>query len=183
MIGTPGDKRPPTLLLVDSDRVFAHTVARRLVAKGWTVDVTAPDLFVETGPSGGRTYTHVALDLCPDGHPQLGLLESARQRAPHARLIVLTAFPSVALRVTTQRMGASDFLIKPISPEELVIVIGSDDLDDGERLSLPSLARLESEYIARVLSYTKRNISVSAKILGIRRSTLQRKLKKYPPLR
>src|SRR5687767_8876914 len=48
---------------------------------------------------------------------------------------------------------------------------------DARELSgdLPTLSDLESRYIARVLAFTKGNISKAAKILGVDRKTLYRK--------
>jgi two-component system response regulator RegA len=45
----------------------------------------------------------------------------------------------------------------------------------------PSLARVEWEHIQRVLSDCGGNISQAAKLLGMHRRSLQRKLNKYPP--
>jgi len=49
--------------------------------------------------------------------------------------------------------------------------------------TVPSLARVEWEHIQRVLSDCSGNISQAAKLLGIHRRSLQRKLSKYPPNR
>jgi two-component system response regulator RegA len=48
---------------------------------------------------------------------------------------------------------------------------------------VPTLDRLEWEHIQRVLSDTGGNISESARLLGIDRRSLQRKLAKFPPSR
>ena len=46
---------------------------------------------------------------------------------------------------------------------------------------VPSLARVEWEHIQRVLADCQGNISQTAKLLGLHRRSLQRKLTKYPP--
>jgi len=46
--------------------------------------------------------------------------------------------------------------------------------------STPTLARVEWEHINRVLSDCGGNVSQAARILGIHRRSLQRKLSKYP---
>ncbi|HVZ59976.1 MAG TPA: helix-turn-helix domain-containing protein, partial [Terriglobales bacterium] len=46
---------------------------------------------------------------------------------------------------------------------------------------VPSLARVEWEHIQRVLADCQGNISQAAKLLGLHRRSLQRKLVKYPP--
>jgi two-component system, response regulator RegA len=49
--------------------------------------------------------------------------------------------------------------------------------------TLPSLDRIEWAYITGVLEHTNGNISAAARILGLQRSTLQRRLKKNPAAR
>ncbi len=47
--------------------------------------------------------------------------------------------------------------------------------------AVPSLARVEWEHIQRVLTDCGGNVSQAAKLLGLHRRSLQRKLAKYPP--
>jgi len=56
------------------------------------------------------------------------------------------------------------------------------DHPPGEESLAPSLARVEWEHIQRVLSDCDGNISKAARVLGIHRRSLQRKLQKHPPL-
>jgi two-component system response regulator RegA len=48
---------------------------------------------------------------------------------------------------------------------------------------VPSLERVEWEHLQRVLADCDNNISQAARLLGIDRRSLQRKLSKYPPAR
>jgi len=48
---------------------------------------------------------------------------------------------------------------------------------------VPSLARVEWEHLQRVIADCRGNISQAARLLGIHRRSLQRKLSKYPPAR
>ena len=59
-------------------------------------------------------------------------------------------------------------MLEPATPEETVAAV-------------PSLARVEWEHIQRVLADCGGNISQAAKLLGLHRRSLQRKLAKYPP--
>ena len=49
--------------------------------------------------------------------------------------------------------------------------------------TVPTLARVEWEHMQRVISDCGGNISQAARLLGIHRRSLQRKLGKYPPVR
>ena len=45
---------------------------------------------------------------------------------------------------------------------------------------MPSLARVEWEHIQRVMTECQGNVSQAARVLGLHRRSLQRKLAKYP---
>jgi two-component system response regulator RegA len=73
-------------------------------------------------------------------------------------------------------------IFKPVSLTEIIQRIEDDhegaepDIDDT-----PTLARAEWEHIMRVLEDCQGNVSMAARRLGIYRSSLQRKLRKYAP--
>jgi two-component system response regulator RegA len=124
----------------------------------------------------------VIVDICPDGKPcleRVPLLRCAR-----AWVIAVTAYPSLSLAVAATKAGADDCIALPLSAEELIATLEMGARSASETsgpMSLPSLAKMEWDYIARVLDRSGGNISRASRTLGIRRSTLQRKLKKYPP--
>jgi two-component system response regulator RegA len=157
-------------------------VARDFAESGWGTyfsDLDPPEFFTKHPK---RMYRGIILDPCPDGQPRLEHLRVAREHAPSAYILAVTAYPSVSLAVASLRAGANDFLVTPVSPAEIISRLTSSP-SVSELHELPSLARIQAEYIARVLLHTGGNISAAARVLGVRRSTLQRKLKKYPAQR
>jgi len=63
-----------------------------------------------------------------------------------------------------------------IDPGDLLLPESAAGTDERELSGdLPTLDQLEARYIARVLAFTKGNISKAAKILGVNRATLHRK--------
>jgi len=103
-------------------------------------------------------------------------------------IIMLTGYGSIATALAATKLGASHYLSKPADADQILtayqhIVTGEFD---GERESaktkVPSLARVEWEHIQRVISDCDGNISQAARLLGIHRRSLQRKLAKYPPI-
>jgi two-component system response regulator RegA len=54
---------------------------------------------------------------------------------------------------------------------------------DAAPVAVPSLARVEWEHIQRVLADCEGNVSQAARLLGIHRRSLQRKLSKFPTAR
>jgi two-component system response regulator RegA len=165
------------VLLIDPDDSFRRRIE---------VGIPRWEFQSVSGPSALPAHRHpdvVVVDVCPSGMARPDLVEKVRASLPGVRVIAVTAYPSLDLAVAVTKAGADICLAKPVDPSELerVLVDGSFVPSLSRFSSLPSLARIEWEHIARVLSSVDGNISSAARTLGIQRSTLQRKLKKYPP--
>lgn len=81
----------------------------------------------------------VLSDLQMDGMSGLALLARARRIAPGVPFLLLTAHASIDTAVEALRHGATDYLQKPIQPEQLIAVVErvlshQDLLRDNERL-------------------------------------------------
>jgi two-component system response regulator RegA len=102
-------------------------------------------------------------------------------------VIMLTGYGSIATAMQALRTGADHYLSKPADADQILGAYAG--LSKGTAAetpaptSVPSLARVEWEHIQRVLGDCSGNISLAAKLLGIHRRSLQRKLSKYPPQR
>ena len=119
----------------------------------------------------------------------LALIEPLHALAPGARIVVLTGYGSIASAVEALRLGAHDYLAKPVDADDIIGALGGEGARAARRrrarraapAPTPTLARAEWEHIQRVLADCGNNISEAARRLGITRRTLQLKLKKYPP--
>lgn len=81
------------------------------------------------------------------------------------------------------RLGATGFIQKPATVDEILLAFERPDGGEAESAApaeVPSLARGEWEHINRVLTECGGNIRKAARLLGVNRRTLQRKLAKYP---
>jgi two-component system response regulator RegA len=79
------------------------------------------------------------------------------------------------------RLGASTYLSKPVDADQILAAF--EMLNSPELPPSPTaqpLARVEWEHIQRVMSDCEGNVSQAARLLGIHRRSLQRKLGKYP---
>lgn len=63
------------------------------------------------------------VDVRLPGMSGLDLISEVRARIPEAICIVMTAFSSVESAVTAMQRGAEDYLIKPVNPDELDLII------------------------------------------------------------
>jgi two-component system response regulator RegA len=123
------------------------------------------------------------LDLrLPDGSG-VELLGDLRRAHPELACVVLTGFGSIASAVEAVRRGAIDYLTKPADADEILRAFAPDPGEQPEPGEAPSLHRVEWEHIQRVLAECGGNVSRAARVLGVHRRTLQRKLATRPPPR
>jgi DNA-binding NtrC family response regulator len=66
----------------------------------------------------------VLTDLKMPGLDGLGLIERAKAVAPHTAFVVMTAFGSIDTAVTAIKLGAENYLTKPIDVETLSALVG-----------------------------------------------------------
>jgi two-component system response regulator RegA len=94
-------------------------------------------------------------------------------------VVVLTGYGSIATAVESIKLGAASYLTKPADADQILAAFeGTQPSSDDTQA--PSLARVEWEHIQRVLADCGGNVSRAARVLGIHRRSLQRKLAKRP---
>ena len=175
-----GDWRP-RVLVVDDEQRFATTLAAALERRGWAVHV-AHDAAAALAIAGTADLDAAIVDLRLGEEDGLALLEPLRERAPAARIVVLTGYASIATAVKAIKLGADDYLAKPVTATAVAAALARNERNDGEALpdSPMSPRRLEWEHIQRVLTEHDGNVSATARSLSMHRRTLQRKLAKRP---
>ncbi len=174
----------PSLLLVEDDAAFSAVSARALRRRGFEV-ATADGLASAREILAGTTPDCAIVDLRLGDESGLDLLPELTASAPACRIVVPTGYASIATAVQAVKLGATNYLTKPIDIDELVAVLHSDE---PPAVALPpsepmSVRRAGWEHIQRVLRETDGNISEAARRLGMHRRTLQRMLHKRPPAR
>ena len=141
-----------------------------------------PVVFLERRHQSGDNldrHHHPGLHRGLDG---LVILPRLLAAAPQASLVVLTGYSSIVTAVEATRAGATNYLCKPATIEEVLTAFGGGTDPAGTPMpSDPiSVDRLEWEHIQRVLQEHEGNVSATARALGMHRRTLQRKLQKRP---
>jgi two-component system response regulator RegA len=170
-------------LLVEDDALFAQTLKRSLERRGLLVQV-ADDangaLALAASP-----FDFVLLDLHLGTSSGLALIGALRERLPQARIVLLTGFASVATAVEAIKRGADDYLAKPAAASAILRAIEADAdeeiAEDAPPSAMLPLDRVEWEHIQQALRESEGNVSAAARLLGMHRRSLQRKLGKRPP--
>ncbi len=122
----PATDEPPTnigpyrrVLVVDDETSLRQTFARILHQIGCEV-ITAPDGLEALQRLEVTPYDLVYLDIRLPGLDGLQVLRQIHDRYPEVAVVLLTAYASINTAVEAVRLGATDYLIKPITPEALM---------------------------------------------------------------
>ncbi|MBX2813088.1 MAG: response regulator [Myxococcales bacterium] len=169
------------ILVVDDDDRFRERLALALMKRGYQVTVAAgAEEALRLLPECEPEWSIV--DLRMPGTNGLELVKQLLVAAPLLRIVVLTAYGSIATALEAVRRGAWDYLQKPADVDEIVHAFRIDrsGVRPAPPIEVPTLARAEWEHINRVLTECGGSIRKTAQLLGMHRRTLQRKLAKYP---
>ncbi len=177
MTEPPADGR--TLLVVDDDRPFRTRLVQAFRERG--VDASGVGDYDEALEAVQLESPELALvDLRLPGRSGLELLRALKELDETTNVVVLTGYGSIATAVESVKLGATTYLTKPVDADQILAAFEGSGPSGGAGGSVPSLARVEWEHIQRVLAYCNGNISQAARLLGIHRRSLQRKLAKHP---
>ena len=115
-------KQRGTLLLVDDDRHLLASMADWLRSLGYQTD-TASNLAEAAAAVDRKTYDLVLVDIRLGEDDGFDVLAYCRQKQPAAAVIMITGYGTVESAVEAIRLGAFDFLTKPLIDEELQVAI------------------------------------------------------------
>lgn len=171
------------LLIIEDDENLACTLSRRLTKQGFTCNL-AHNRQQALMLAEQITPTHILLDMKLADDNGMDLLSPLRGLLPQCQIVLLTGFASIATAVEAMRLGANDYLTKPVDMPTLVNALCPNNKLQKEVVNSPdsvmSAERLEWEHIQQVLHCNQGNISATARQLNMHRRTLQRKLQKKP---
>jgi two-component system response regulator RegA len=172
------------LLIVEDDIIFANTLKRRLTKHSFDC------VHVETNSDAllachRHKPDYVLLDMKLSQETTLNIISPIRQLCPKSRIILLTGFASITTAVEAIKLGANDYLTKPLDTQTLLAALNESkacevftntEVDGGTL----STEQVEWRHIQQVLKANEGNISATARQLSMHRRTLQRKLQKCP---
>jgi two-component system, response regulator RegA len=172
------------LLLVDDNESHCWALTRAFEKRGYTVKAA------HSAPAACRLLEdwlpeYAVVDLRMPGPTGLTLIPKLKAAQPDVRIVMLTGYASIATAVEAIKLGATQYLVKPVDASAVEFAFRHDGAEgstpSGE--SLLSVERMEWEYIQRVLAEHAGNVSATARALKMHRKTLQRKLGKHPASR
>jgi DNA-binding NtrC family response regulator len=132
------------VLLVDDEEDFLKTLAERLETRGLKV-TTATSGEDALASVEGQEFDLIVLDLAMPGLDGLETLKRIKVRQPEAEIIMLSGQGSIKTSIEAMKLGAEDFLQKPVDISELLDKIS--EAKDKRMLVLQSKSIKEIEKI------------------------------------
>jgi len=166
-----------SLLIVDDDAPFRDRLVRAMRDRGFDATGVA-DHAAAIEAARIESPEFALVDLRLPGPSGLAVVRDLKAVDASTVVVVLTGYGSIATAVEAVKLGAANYLTKPADADQIVAAFDGTEPPDEARA--PSLARVEWEHIQRVLTDCGGNVSQAARVLGIHRRSLQRKLAKRP---
>ena len=134
------------ILVVDDEPVVTSSCRRILVTEGDDVRTT------ESGQEGLRQalsehFDLVMTDLKMPDLDGMELVRTLRKNRPETAIVIITGYGSVPSAVQAIKLGVSDYIEKPFTPEEIIEAIDRA-LKTTKR---PDTAKIEADLVRRVL--------------------------------
>jgi two-component system response regulator RegA len=163
------------LLLLDDEVSFRKALAEDFQERSYSVTEAGTISEIQ-----GQAFDLAVVDLRLLGENGLNALTEIKKTNPNCRIVVLTGYGSVATAVEAMKLGATNYLQKPVSTDVIEAAFHPEFKPVDKSEGVKTLNEHEHEYIEFVLIKNQGNITQAAKQLGLHRQSLQRKLKKYP---
>lgn len=110
------------ILIVDDEQTILETVRGILEDEGFDVE-SAPDGEVALGTVADEPPDLVLLDIWMPGMDGLQILKKIKQNWPLLPVIIMSGHGNIETAVKATKLGAYDFIEKPLSYEQLVLTI------------------------------------------------------------
>ena len=116
-------KTEASVLLVDDEEQFLDILSQRLETRGLKVDtVTSGEDAVKQVEL--QNFDAIIVDLAMPGIDGIETLRRIKEKRPDLEIIMLTGHATVKSGIEAMKLGAEDFLEKPVDLNELLERIG-----------------------------------------------------------
>ena len=128
VMGRSGDEKrmsetePRLVMLIDDEPAQSRLISAIAAREGWRTVVAsdAESAIAILGTREGMQLSAILLDQWVPGDDACNLIEELKSRRPALPILMLTTSASPLLAVEAMRAGASDYLVKPVSPDRLM---------------------------------------------------------------
>jgi DNA-binding NtrC family response regulator len=106
------------VLIVDDEPIVRESI------RDWLKDAGYEVYTAESGEEAltlieKQDFGIIVIDVRLPGKTGIKVLSEVKQQRPQIKSIVITAYPSAELAAEAMKLGAVDYLIKPVNPDDL----------------------------------------------------------------
>ncbi len=167
-----------TVLIVEDDETLAQSLERSFIRRGFETK-TAHNAFDANKILQKFHPRYAVVDLKMPGESGLEVIKKLHNFDSSIKIVMLTGYASITTTIEAIKAGACYYLAKPANVDDIIKAFNSEEnKNENHKEKKTSIKNLEWEYIHQTLVETDFNISQAAKLLGMHRRTLARKLEK-----
>ena len=112
------------IIVIDDEQDFLDSVKRGLTMSGFrNVQMEIDPMKAAARFEQGEAFDIALIDVTMPFMNGVGLLELIKKTSPNTECIMVTAKNDAKVAVQCMKKGAYDYLVKPISRDELVLTI------------------------------------------------------------
>ncbi|MEJ2738231.1 MAG: response regulator [Dehalococcoidia bacterium] len=116
------------ILIVDDEPIVRESI------RDWLQDAGYQVYTAESGEEAlslieKQDFSLIVIDVRLPGKTGIKILTEVKQQKPQIKSIVITAYPSAEMAAEAMKLGAVDYLIKPVNPDDLEKLIQSTLLE------------------------------------------------------
>jgi DNA-binding NtrC family response regulator len=143
------------VLVIDDEQIVLDSVKKILTQENYEVDMAVSSrkgLDLATG----RDYDLVLSDI---RMPEIGgmrVLRDIKRAKPHLPVVIITGYATVQSAVQAMKLGATEYIEKPFTPEELVQAVNSA-IESSSRQTPEEQRIIHKEQIVTVLERAARD--------------------------
>ncbi len=125
------ERNMPNLLIIEDDAAFCQMLQKFLTKRGYDVETsfTAPDAKEKFEATN---FDLILTDLRLPDYDGIQLLGDIKSVNPKTQVIVMTGYAEVGSAVNAMKKGAFDYISKPFTPDEIVMI-----LDNALKAQIP----------------------------------------------
>lgn len=139
------ERMEASVLLVDDEEQFLDALSQRLEARGLKVNsVTSGEDAVKQVED--QSFDAIIVDLAMPGINGIETLKRIKEKRPDLEIIMLTGHATVKSGIEAMKLGAEDFLEKPVDLNELLKRIG-----DAKNKRMLVVEKTRQEEVKKVL--------------------------------
>ncbi len=158
------------ILIIDDDVAFCKMLSSFLARNNYDVQTAYSAQSAKEVAADQKTFDLFITDLRLPDDDGIDLMVTLLKLYPATPVILMTGYSDVTTAVKALKNGASDYITKPLNPEEVLIVVSNIINDKSvpepkKEKAKPQIKKSDSEYVLGV-SETSRQLAEHIDLVG-----------------